>query len=99
VTIRYQGGDPAAPTEGLIVVKDNFSPEGELAAITVMVRADGFDSENADWFYAKYLPDGSLDQTEDGMPLAGALEPAPGMACRGCHRGAPGNDYLYIDAK
>ncbi len=98
VTIRYSGGDPAAPSDGLIVLKENFGEGGELGAVTVMRRVADFDPDNEDWFYAKYLPDGSLDQTPDGMPLAGAVEPEPGAACRGCHRSAPGDDFLHLDA-
>ena len=66
-----------------------------LAAITVMFkREDGYDAENKNWFWAKYLPDGSLDKNPKGMQLAGRV--AKGNAsggCIACHSAEA--DYLY----
>ena len=60
---------------GDLVVKRNFGPEGvsalevladpekHLGAVTVMFRREaGYDADNGDWFWVKYLPDGSLDK-------------------------------------
>lgn len=95
-TLRYSGTNPAAPEDGFIVVKENLVGDATtLDALTVMAKVTGFDADNADWFYAKFQLDGTLDATPAGLPLAGAVEPAPGMACRGCHRGAPGGDFLW----
>lgn len=96
-TIRYRGANPASPENGYIVVKENLmGEEATLTGLTVMAKVTGFDSNNADWFYAKYQLDGTLDATPAGLPLAGAVEPAPDMACRGCHRSAGGADFLYF---
>jgi hypothetical protein len=97
---------------GVLVIKRNYGPAGvaadavlsapdeHLAAVTVMFERAGYDPEHGDWFYAKYLPDGSLDTNANGMSLAGA--PARGMVgqdrtagCVACHAEAPGGDYLY----
>ncbi len=94
VTRLYQG-DPDELADGLILAKLNFSPEGELAALTVMEFREGYDPDNSDWFYAKFFPDGSLDATPSGVPLAGAVEPGPGQGCRGCHRNAVGGDFMF----
>ncbi|MCF6344793.1 MAG: hypothetical protein L3J15_09030, partial [Devosiaceae bacterium] len=61
--------------KGSLVIKRNFGPEGveandvlanpkkHLGAITVMFqREKGYDEDNQNWFWAKYLPDGSLDK-------------------------------------
>ncbi len=80
-----------------IIVKENLvEGEEDPVALTVMMKVDGFDSANADWFYVKYLLDGTVDETPGGMPLAGAMEPEPGAACRGCHRGADGDDFRWL---
>ncbi len=92
---------------GDLVIKRNYGPEGvsveqvqengveHLAAITVMFkREDGYDAENKNWFWAKYLPDGSLDKNPKGMQLAGRV--AKGNAsggCIACHSAEA--DYLY----
>lgn len=82
-------GDSVLP-DGAIVIKENYMPSRELAAITVMYKRAGYNAEHNDWFFAKYLPDGSLDSAPDGTALEGRV---PG--CQGCHIAQAGLDYLY----
>lgn len=92
---------------GDLVVKRNYGPEGvskdavlsdpytHLAAVTVMFRREaGFDPDNADWFWVKYLPDGSLDKNPAGMRLAGKVAKGMDAGCIACHTGA-GDDMLF----
>ena len=58
-------------------------------------RAEGYDPENQNWYWAKYLADGSLDRNEQGMQLAGRVAKGADQGCIACHSGAPGDDYLY----
>lgn len=87
--------------EGSLIVKRNYGPEGisiddvlgdpdtHLAALTVMFqREDGYDEENRDWFWVKYLPDGSLDKNPAGMPLAGRVGKDADAGCIACHSNA-----------
>ena len=91
-----------------VIAKDNFGGEGAsiesitaspgdyLAAITVMVqREPGYDPENDDWYWAKYLPDGSLDVNAAGIPLAGRVAKGADTGCIACHSVADGADYLF----
>lgn len=91
--------------EGQVIVKRNFGPAGitlsevwsdpdqHLAAVTVMFKREaGYDSQNQDWFWAKYNPDGTLDQTAEGMALAGKV-----AGCIDCHQSAAGGDYVYTN--
>ena len=93
---------------GALVVKRNFGPAGveedavlnnpdkHLAAVTVMFRREaGYDDDNKNWFWAKYLPDGSLDKNPKGMMLAGKVAKGADQGCIACHTGAPGGDYLF----
>ena len=93
---------------GQLVVKRNFGPEGveveqvladpakHLGAYTVMFKREaGYDADNQDWFWAKYLPDGSLDKNPKGMELAGRVAKTANAGCIGCHVGADGDDYLF----
>lgn len=81
----FETDAPAMPP-GAMVVKENYSADGVLGSITVMYKVEGFNPEAGDWFWAKYLPDGSVD---GGGTLAGT--PA---SCIECHAEAAGNDYL-----
>ena len=94
--------------EGTLVVKRNYGPAGveadqvvanpdeHLAAITIMFRReDGYDSDNGNWYWVKYLPDGSLDVNPAGMQLAGRVGKDAEAGCIACHVGAGGDDYLF----
>ena len=92
---------------GDLIIKRNYGPEGvskeavlsdpdkHLGAVTVMFRREaGFDPDNADWFWVKYLPDGSLDKNPKGMRLAGRVAKGADQGCIACHSGA-GPDMVF----
>ena len=67
---------------GAIIVKENYSPKKELAAVTVMYKArDGYNPDHNNWFWLKRLPDGKVE-------ASGKAE-----SCQACH-GASKHDYL-----
>ena len=57
--------------------------DGDLEAITLMVKLPGYNPDAGDWFWAKYQADGSID-------AAGKPE-----GCIGCHGGVADNDYVF----
>lgn len=67
---------------GAVVVKENFMPDSSLAAITVMHKVPGYSTDAGDWFWAKYLPDGTAE-------AAGRV-----AGCIGCHGANAAADYL-----
>ncbi len=69
--------------EGSIIVKENYTPERELAAITFMVKMDGYNPDGGDWFWAKVQPDGTVEAA--GSPAG----------CIGCHGGKRDNGWLF----
>ena len=91
---------------GTLIVKRNYGPEGvdgeqilmdpgkHLGAITVMFqREDGYDADNQNWFWVKYLPDGSLDKNPKGMALAGRVAKGADKGCIACHSNE--DDYIF----
>ena len=91
---------------GDLVVKRNYGPAGvessavmmdpakHLGAVTVMFHREvGYDDDNANWFWVKYLPDGSLDKNPKGMRLAGRVAKGADAGCIACHSGE--DDYLF----
>lgn len=69
--------------DGAIIVKENYSPEKELAAVTVMYRRTSYNPEGGDWFWLKYAPDKTI--------LAeGKVE-----GCISCHRTVQNNDWVF----
>lgn len=91
---------------GNLIIKRNFGPEGvdadtvladpdkHLGAITVMYqREDGYDTDNQNWFWVKFLPDGTLDKNPKGMMLAGMVAKGADVGCIACHSSQ--DDYIF----
>jgi hypothetical protein len=68
---------------GAFVIKENYSPEKKLGAVTVMYRVNGYDADAGDWFWAKYKPSGEIAK-------AGKV-----AGCIGCHAAKIGNDWIF----
>ncbi len=69
--------------DGAVIVKENYSPQKELAAVTVMYRRIGYNPEAGDWFWLKYAPDKTV--------LAeGKVE-----GCINCHRAVQNDDWVF----
>lgn len=69
--------------DGSIIVKENYSPEKELAAITLMYRRTGYNPEGGDWYWLKYAPDKTI--------LAeGKID-----GCINCHRAVQNNEWMF----
>lgn len=69
--------------DGGIIVKENYTPEKKLDAVTAMYRVKGYNPEGGDWFWVKYTPDGKI-QAEGKVQM-----------CIGCHGGQIMNDWLF----
>lgn len=68
-----------------IIVKENYTADRKLDALTVMYRTKGYSPEGGEWFWAKYAP--------DGRPLtSGKVE-----ACITCHGKKKENDYIQTE--
>ena len=63
-------GDEETRLEGVSVDEVLGARGDHLGSVTIMFRrSDEYAPDAGNWFWAKYLPDGSLDQTPDGLPL------------------------------
>lgn len=69
---------------GSILVKENFTEEKDLSAVTVMYKVRGFNPEAGDWYWVKFTPDGT--PAEAGKP----------RSCINCHSGAAQRDYTMV---
>ena len=92
--------------KGRLVVKRNYGPEGvdfeealnnpdkHLGAVTIMFKREaGYDDDNQNWYWAKYLKDGTLDKNPKGVELAGRVAKGADAGCIACHSGE--DDYLF----
>ncbi len=74
---------PVAPY-GSIIVKESSLGDRTLTAYTVMAKVEGYSEGTGDWFWARYLPDGTIA--------------AEGMLgnCISCHAGVADNDFVIV---
>src|SRR5210317_2257077 len=47
---------------GSILVKENYSKDEKLGAVTVMYKINAYNPEEGDWFWVKYSSDGKVDK-------------------------------------
>ena len=66
-----------------IIVKENYTAEGEFAANTIMYKKAGYNPDHNDWFWLKVLADGTVEKE-------GRVE-----GCQVCHGQARANDYIW----
>ena len=89
-------GDPENPGNGSIIVVENYGTEGgPLMTVSVMKKVRGYDPDNADWFWVKYGPDGTVMRDLKGITLAGRVAKGMSDGCINCHLHAGGGDYLF----
>ncbi len=69
--------------DGAMVVKENYTPEKKLAAVTVMYRKAGYDPAAGNYFWLKYAPDGTIQKS-------GKVK-----GCINCHKSVKANDWLF----
>jgi len=85
VYVNRQGLKKGWPKSyGTIIVKENYTPAKKLAAITVMYKVKGYNSDAGDWFWVKYAPDGTVQKA--GTP----------NGCINCHRVNEKHDFIMI---
>lgn len=92
---RTAAGSPKTLPHGSMIIKENFSPEKKLMAITLMYKSKGYNPEAGDWYWVKYMPDGkvaAMDTPRGKMAIAGKAK-----GCIECHSGADGDDFAFFN--
>ncbi len=79
---KHKRGEMA---DSSIIVKENYTSEKKLAALTVMYKIKGYNPSAGDWFWAKYEPYGKVLSS-------GKIE-----ACINCHGGNRANDFIMTE--
>lgn len=76
--------DAQTMPQGSIIVKENFTEDGNLAAVTAMYKVgNDYDPDHNNWFWLKRLPDGTVE-------ASGKVD-----SCISCHGKQADNDYLF----
>jgi len=70
--------------DGAIIVKENYTADGKLGAVTVMSKRKGYNPDAGDYLWLKYGPDMKI-------MAQGKADP-----CIKCHTAAKDNDYVML---
>jgi len=94
---RVAAADPKELPSGSVIVKENFDKDKKLMNVTVMYKSAGYDPTQKDWWYAKYMTDGTVATmkkkgSDKAIQLAGKVE-----GCIECHQSAGGGDYAFFN--
>ncbi len=66
-------------------------PTKNLKVVAVMFKREkGYDPDNQYWLYTEFGPDGIPQKNKKGVFMTGRAG-----KCIGCHKSAPGGDYIY----
>ena len=84
---RRTGPFPPGPLpDGSIIVKENYTPDRTLDAVTVMYKRAGYNPEHGDWYWLKRAANGNVDA--EGMVVG----------CQNCHSAAA-RDYVLTEVQ
>jgi hypothetical protein len=70
-------------TDGAIIAKENYTADRKFIALTVMYKIKGYNPEAGDWFWVKFAPDGSVQNS-------GKVKD-----CIQCHSSKKHNDFIF----
>ncbi|MBW3599464.1 MAG: cytochrome P460 family protein [Planctomycetes bacterium] len=91
---KIASDNPAALPYGAILVAANYAEDQTtLVDISVMYRVKGADPQHSDWYWMKYLPNGSIARTpasEGRKAIAGRV-----ASCIECHSKAARADFAF----
>ncbi|MEP3479587.1 MAG: cytochrome P460 family protein [Fuerstiella sp.] len=91
---RVAAGNASNLPVGSMIIKENFSPDKKLMAITLMYKSKGYNPEAGDWYWAKFMPDGKIAKMDSPMGKMAISGKAKG--CIACHADAS-DDFAFFN--
>lgn len=108
---RTAAGYPESLPDASVIVMENYQSNKMLESISVMLRSEGSNPSQQDWYWITFGPDGSVigsnkDNNSDGpaqqepnssfVTTTGAM--VMGSSCTQCHQKAPGEDLVFFNS-
>lgn len=87
---KIASDDPTALPNGSILVREDYDDKGKRKSISVMYRVKDYDKDHGNWYWFKYLENGSVARGADNKAIAGKA-----MSCVDCHAKASGKDFVF----
>ena len=107
---RTAASRPEALPDESVIVMENYQSNKMLESISVMLRSEGSNPSQQDWYWITYGPDGSVigskkdnhsdlpvQQEPNSSFVSTASAVVLGSSCIQCHQKAAGDDFVYFN--
>lgn len=75
---------------GSILIREDYDANRKRQSISVMYRIKDYDKDHGNWYWIKYLENGTVARGSDNKPIAGKV-----ASCIECHGKASGKDFVF----
>lgn len=75
---------------GSILIREDYDANRKRQSISVMYRIKDYDKDHGNWYWIKYLENGTVARGTDNKPIAGKV-----TSCIECHGKAGGKDLVF----
>ncbi|MBS1985405.1 MAG: cytochrome P460 family protein [Bdellovibrionales bacterium] len=82
--------DPKEFPMGSILIREDYDANRKRQSISVMYRIKDYDKDHGNWYWIKYLENGTVARGTDNKAIAGKV-----TTCIECHGKARGKDFVF----
>ena len=75
---------------GSILVREDHDENGKRQSISVIYRVKDYDKDHGNWYWLKYLENGSVVRGPENKAVAGKV-----ASCIECHAKANDTDFVF----
>lgn len=87
---KVAADDPKNLPIGSILVREDYNDQRKRLSISVMYRVKAYDKDHGNWYWIKYLENGTVTRGKDNKVVAGKVS-----SCSNCHGKAQGKDFAF----
>lgn len=87
---KVAADDPQNLPIGSVLVREDYDDKRKRLSISVMYRVKAYDKDHGNWYWLKYLENGTVARGKDNKPISGKV-----ASCRECHAKAGDNDFVF----
>lgn len=87
---KVAADDPKTLPIGSVLVREDYDDKRKRLSISVMYRVKAYDKDHGNWYWIKYLENGTVVRGKDNKPLAGKI-----ASCSECHSKANDKDFVF----
>lgn len=87
---KVAADDSKSLPNGSVLVREDYDANRKRQSISVLYRVKDYDKDHGNWYWIKYLENGTVARGADDKPIAGKVG-----SCIECHGKAGGKDFVF----